>query len=188
LKRDRFFDNQTRFHSYDGHGSVRYLTDPSGAVTDAYAYDAFGSLVARTGSTPNDYLYAGERFDAEAGFYYPRAGYMSLSSGRFLTKDNSEGVSHDPATLHKYLYANADPANRVDLSGHYLLTMTPGGFAVMATVYRQQGRGVSSSPLTAATSACPLYPGCPHQRVRYAAPGMLVPVRVLTMVANLMLP
>jgi RHS repeat-associated protein len=111
---------QTHYYGYDGHGSARYLTDPSGAVTDAYAYDAFGSLVARTGSTPNDYLYAGEQYDPHAGFYYyPRAGYMSLSTGRFTTQDTYEGVSHDPATLHKYLYAGADPVNKVDPSGHF---------------------------------------------------------------------
>src|SRR6185295_5612139 len=49
------------FYGYDGQGSVRLLTDSAGAVTDTYTYDAFGNLLARTGSTPNDYLYAGEQ-------------------------------------------------------------------------------------------------------------------------------
>ena len=35
-----------------GFGSTRALTDASGAVTDAYSYDAFGVLLASTGSTP----------------------------------------------------------------------------------------------------------------------------------------
>jgi hypothetical protein len=44
---------------------------------------------------------------------------MNPSSGRFLTQDSFEGVTHDPATLHKYLYAGADPVNKVDPSGHF---------------------------------------------------------------------
>jgi len=48
----------TSFYSYDGRGSVRQLSDSSGAVTDTYDYDAFGNLIKQTGSTPNNYLFA----------------------------------------------------------------------------------------------------------------------------------
>jgi YD repeat-containing protein len=48
------------FYGYDGQGSVRLLTDFSGAITDTYTYDAFGNLIASTGNTPNEHLYAGE--------------------------------------------------------------------------------------------------------------------------------
>lgn len=96
---------------------MRFLTDTSGAVTDTYAYDAFGALISRTGSTPNEYLYAGERLDANLGFYYLRARYMNPESGRFFSMDSYEGNKADPASLHKYLYANADPANRTDPTG-----------------------------------------------------------------------
>jgi len=37
------------FYVYDGHGSVRALTNLSGAVTDTYDYDAFGNLNLSTG-------------------------------------------------------------------------------------------------------------------------------------------
>jgi YD repeat-containing protein len=58
------------YYGYDGHGSVRLLTDSAGSVTDTYAYDAFGSLISRTSATPNEYLYAGERIDPETGLYH----------------------------------------------------------------------------------------------------------------------
>jgi hypothetical protein len=64
---------ETRLYGYDGHGSVRFLTGADGAVTDTYFYDAFGSLVQESGSTPNDYLYAGEQFDPDLGLYHLRA-------------------------------------------------------------------------------------------------------------------
>src|SRR3977135_1557852 len=36
------------FYQCDGHGSVRLLTNASGAITDAYDYDAFGNLIYRS--------------------------------------------------------------------------------------------------------------------------------------------
>ena len=45
---------------HDGFGSVRALTDATGAVTDTYTYDAFGNLLDKSGSTPNDSLFTGE--------------------------------------------------------------------------------------------------------------------------------
>jgi len=107
----------TSYFGYDGNGSVRFLTGASGAITDTYNYDAFGALVSSTGSTPNDYLFAGEQFDANLGFYYLRARYMNPFNGRFVTRDPHEGSVFDPATLHKYLYAANDPVNKIDPSG-----------------------------------------------------------------------
>ena len=46
---------------------MRQLTNASGAITDAYDYDAFGNLIYRSGTTPNDYLYSGEQLDANLG-------------------------------------------------------------------------------------------------------------------------
>ena len=76
------------FYNYDGHGSVRNLTDNLGNVTDTYDYDAFGNLIARTGTTENNYLYAGEQFDANLGFYYNRARYLNVETGRFVSQDS----------------------------------------------------------------------------------------------------
>ncbi|HMG75187.1 MAG TPA: hypothetical protein VK582_16930 [Pyrinomonadaceae bacterium] len=62
------------FYQYDGQGSVRQVTNATGTITDGYDYDAFGNLIYHSGTTPNDYLYSGEQFDANLGFYYLRAG------------------------------------------------------------------------------------------------------------------
>ncbi len=63
----------TSFYGYDGQGSVRYLTDASGLITDTYEYEAFGAQISHTGTSPNQFLYRGERYDAETGLYYLRA-------------------------------------------------------------------------------------------------------------------
>jgi RHS repeat-associated protein len=111
----------TSFFGYDGAGSVRFLTNESGTITDTYNYDAFGTLVSSTGSTPNDYLFVGEQFDVNVGFYYLRARYMNPFTGRFITRDTYEGKTSDPSTLHKYLYVANDPVNKIDPSGQMFL-------------------------------------------------------------------
>jgi hypothetical protein len=70
------------FYHYDGIGSTRNLTDSNAVVTDSYVYDAYGVLLEKSGSTENDYLYTGEQFDPNIGFYYLRARYMDPETGR----------------------------------------------------------------------------------------------------------
>ena len=113
---------QAAFNGTDGQGSVRYLTDGTGSVTDTYDYDAFGNLLARTGTTANIDLYQGEQFDHDLGLYYLRARYADPDRGRFWTQDSFEGFGNDPASLHKYTFNHNDPVNRRDPSGHFSLT------------------------------------------------------------------
>jgi len=105
------------YFGYDGGGSVRQLTNSAGAITDTYNYDAFGNLITSTGSTPNNYLYRGEQWDSDLSLYYLRARYYNPMTGRFLSRDPVPGNLGEPATLHRYLYARDNPANRVDPSG-----------------------------------------------------------------------
>jgi RHS repeat-associated protein len=107
----------TSYYVYDGQGSVRALTNASGTVTDTYDYDAFGNLLHSTGTTPNNYLYVGEELDPDLHFYYLRARYLNAPTGRFLTVDPYLGDLTDPISLHRYLYAGADPVNNHDPNG-----------------------------------------------------------------------
>lgn len=112
--------SQVRYFGYDGLGSVRYLTDgTSGGVTDTYTYDAFGIQLSPPGSTVNNYRFAGEQWDSDLNLYYLRARYYHPHTGRFWTSDTFEGSQNDPLSLHKYLYAHADPVNNVDPTGMF---------------------------------------------------------------------
>ena len=116
-------DGRTSFYLYDGHGSVVGLANESGVVTDTYSYDAFGNLLKSTGSTKNCYRYCGEQFDETSGLYYLRARYMDTSTGRFISQDTYQGTINDPVSLHKYLYANANPVTYSDPSGYVSLAV-----------------------------------------------------------------
>jgi RHS repeat-associated protein len=105
------------FYVYDGGGSVRNLTNTAGVITDEYEYDAYGNSFTKVGTTPNNYLYRGEQFDSDLDLYYLRARYYNPSTGRFLSRDPEDGYTNDPASLHKYLYANGDPVNLADPTG-----------------------------------------------------------------------
>jgi RHS repeat-associated protein len=112
----------THFVQADGFGSTRWLTDASGGLTDSIEYDAFGSEISRTGSTDVEHLHRAERFDANVGHYDLRARLYNPANGRFLTQDTFLGVAADPQSLHKYLYANANPVLYSDPSGNMSLT------------------------------------------------------------------
>ena len=111
----------TSYYHYDGQLSTRQLTDGSANITDGYTYDAFGILLNMFGATENDYLYTGEQYDPNVGFYYLRARYYNQSVGRFLTMDTFSGTQFEPLSLHKYLYCEGNPINKWDPSGNYTL-------------------------------------------------------------------
>jgi len=49
--------------------------------THMYDYDAFGNLIFSSGTTPNNYLFAGEQFDASIGIYYNALAITTRESG-----------------------------------------------------------------------------------------------------------
>jgi RHS repeat-associated protein len=109
----------TSYYHYDGLGSTRALTDATEIVLNTYTYEAFGTLIASTVVMPNDYLFTGEQYDPNIGFYYLRARYYMPQQGRFLTMDTWPGSAFDPTSLHKYLYVGNNVINRLDPSGKF---------------------------------------------------------------------
>ena len=106
-----------RYYHTDGLGSVRALSHSAGAVTDRYAFEAFGTLASHEGTDEQAYAFAGEPLDPNSGFYYLRARWMDVGVGRFASADTFAGCHFEPVTLHRYLYANVSPADYVDPSG-----------------------------------------------------------------------
>ncbi|HWQ91673.1 MAG TPA: RHS repeat-associated core domain-containing protein [Clostridia bacterium] len=130
-------DSAISYSGLDGHGNVRFLLDSAGnARADRYVYDAYGRLIRSAGTTPNVYRYCGERLDPDLGLYYLRARYYNPQTGRFWTMDSYEGSQSDPLSLHKYLYAQDNPINLTDPSGHNPLSAAINGQLVHKIIGR----------------------------------------------------
>jgi len=124
----------THTFGYDGLGSTRILTDVAGTVQNVYGYEAFGEVDYQLGTVPNNYLFTGEQYDNNVGFYYLRARFYNPSNGRFVNMDTFAGMQFEPITLHKYLYANGNPSNIIDPSGNFGIGGLMAGIAGAATL------------------------------------------------------
>lgn len=124
---------------YDGHGSVRMIADEigqavqialrelGGAGTDKIDYEAYGEAINAAISTAiTQLLYSGEFTDAINNNQYLRARYYDFASGRFNRVDPFAGNMHVPQSLHKYLYAHADPVLYSDPSGQVVVAFAIG--------------------------------------------------------------
>ena len=129
---------KTSTYLYDGHGNVRGLLDDEGKLTDTYAYNAYGELTEKTGETENHFLYTGEYYDGTTNLYYLRARYMNPGTGTFISMDSYQGDLYEPVTLHKYLYANANPVKYSDPSGMFSLAESAAVNAISEVLYENR--------------------------------------------------
>ena len=156
------------YYLYDGFDSVRMLTDEGGSVTDTYTFDAFGNLTNSTGDTENSYLYRGGQFDSFTGLYYLRARYMNPSTGTFITMDEYAGSVFEPVSLHKYLYANANPVMNSDPTGYVTLMDCTVANAISDTlnkIYTSNMTGILNGMLNALMASLA---GCTQEEVQDA--------------------
>jgi len=78
--------------------AVPALTSASAAVTDRYAYEAFGVLLEHTGSAPNPFLFTGAVADPASGLVDLRARWLHPRLGILLSRDpfSSAGITEIP--------------------------------------------------------------------------------------------
>ena len=107
-----------QFYLFDAIGSVSNLANQAGTVQARYQYDAFGNPLASAGSSYNRFAFTGHERDAETGLYNFKARYYDPEVGRFASQDPYEGEAGSPPSLHRYLYAFANPSVYIDLTGY----------------------------------------------------------------------
>jgi RHS repeat-associated protein/uncharacterized delta-60 repeat protein len=122
----------------DGHGSTRVLVKSDGTVTLTANYDSFGNALGFTpASAQTHVLYTNQVFDPILEQYLLRARYYNQALGRFNSFDSYEGNSNGPASLHKFVYGDADPINGIDPLGTFTLIeglKVGGGIAALLAI------------------------------------------------------
>ncbi len=106
------------FYLFDGLYSVTNLVNPDGSLAARYKYDAWGNYRATAGSSFNIFGFTGHQRDEATGLYYFKARYYDPELGVFLTEDAAAGDTKNPPSLHRYLYAYANPTVYVDPDGN----------------------------------------------------------------------
>jgi len=106
------------YYHVDAVGSVRAVTDASGAVIRHHEYRPFGE-----GENPpagaDAVRFTGQARDAETGLDYVGARYYASRIGRFTTVDPGHvgGNIFDPQSWNAYAYARNNPLRFVDPTG-----------------------------------------------------------------------
>jgi RHS repeat-associated protein len=108
-------NTDTDYFLGDALGSVRQMTNSSGAITYARMYDPYGVVTAGAGSSQSAYGYTNEY--TSQGLVYLRARHYIPQSGRFTTKDLWPGDYNQPMSYNTWLYVYANPINLTDASG-----------------------------------------------------------------------
>jgi RHS repeat-associated protein len=106
------------YYLFDALGSVANLTNTAGGIQARYQYDAYGNYRSTAGSSFNRFAFTGHEKDNETNLYYFKARFYDPETGRFLNQDAYLGDINTPPSLHRYLYAYANPTVYTDPSGH----------------------------------------------------------------------
>ncbi len=107
---------QPFFHHTDIVGTVRAVTDISGAVIARYAYEPFGSLTTASGVVDGElHRFTGKPSDLETSLSYFNARYYDPALGRFMSSDPAkEG-------LNWFVYCNGNPLMFIDQNGKFTI-------------------------------------------------------------------
>ncbi|HUF62084.1 MAG TPA: RHS repeat-associated core domain-containing protein [Verrucomicrobiales bacterium] len=123
--------NTVSFPHFDHVGSALALTGAGGTVTDSYAYDPYGKVLAQTGTSTQPFRFNGAfGVRTDGSFHHMRARWYDPGSARFLSKEPIWPVLESPQQLNVYAFANQNPLTFADPLGDEPATLTVGGLVV----------------------------------------------------------
>lgn len=102
------------FPTYDPMGNITGWLDASGNAAATWDYDAFGRIVAQSGSADSfAFGYATQYTDRESGLVYYGLRYYNPRHGRFINRDPIE----EAGGLNLYAFLGNSPGNAWDVLG-----------------------------------------------------------------------
>jgi len=127
---------ETLYYAYDGQTSVSNLTNAEGRAVASYSYTPNGEVFTDDASN-NPYNYNGEYTDHATKDQYLRARYYSPTTRSFLTQDTYLGEIEEPLSRNLYTYAENNPVNFNDPSGHGIFSSIKSGFKKAGSVIKK---------------------------------------------------
>lgn len=131
-------NNTFKTYHFDSRGSTVAITAANGNITDTFAYDTYGKLISRTGTSKVIFGYNGRDgvVTDDNSLIYMRARYYSPEMKRFINADIVAGKLSNAITLNRFAYANGNPVSFVDPFG-----LSPedksGGSSSEQSIYKQ---------------------------------------------------
>jgi len=107
----------TSYYHLDRLGSVRLVTQQSGALSFQTIYQPYGALSATTGTEM--FQFTGKQLDSASGLYYYGLRYYDSQSGRFISADPQSPNYMNPQSLNRYTYALDNPMVYTDPTGGF---------------------------------------------------------------------
>ena len=109
----------TYYYVLNLQGDVVKLVTESGAVAASYEYDAWGNILASSGSMAekNPLRYRGYYYDSETGFYYLQSRYYDPATRRFINADDYASTGQGLLGTNMFAYCRNSPVIRIDLYG-----------------------------------------------------------------------
>ena len=121
------YDGTEYYYALNLQGDVVAILNGSGNTVVAYTYDAWGNILATTGSLSetlgfyNPLRYRGYVYDAETGLYYVSSRYYDPEIGRFINADIFVSTGQGILGNNMFAYCNNNPIMYTDSTGCYPL-------------------------------------------------------------------
>ena len=108
---------------YDAYGNILGYTDAQGNAVAEYAYNAFGDLIAKSGSTADEFTFrfSTKYFDSESNLYCYEYRYYKPDLMRWLTEDPIA----EEGGLNLYGFCGNNPVCRYDKDGKAYFAYRP---------------------------------------------------------------
>jgi RHS repeat-associated protein len=164
--------NAVQVYHTDALGSVRAMTDATGALVQTFQTDAFGVATVTQGTSTQLFGFTGEQRDSD-GLMYLRARYYDPVASRFLSRDSMPGYLVAPLSLNRYTYVQNNPINQTDPSG-----MAAGdGSSIWSKVWDAVKQGISQAIDDSFCNKPMSLAGCPRGPITVTNGG--APVKIL---------
>lgn len=120
------YNGTTYYYKTNLQGDIIAIVDGTGTEVVNYAYDAWGVLLAISGTmkdtlgTVNPLTYRGYVYDRETGLYYLQSRYYDPELGRFINADNRlSDVGGEILGYNMFAYCMNNPVNGSDPTGNW---------------------------------------------------------------------